>query len=42
MKQIVMMGTSLDTKGGISAVVQVYMQTGLFQRFPIRYVTTHV
>lgn len=41
MKHIVMMGTSPDTKGGVSAVVQVYQQVGLFQRFPIRYVTTH-
>lgn len=41
MKHIVMVGTSPETKGGVSAVVQVYMQTGLFERFPIRYVSTH-
>lgn len=36
-----MLGTSLTAKGGISAVVQVYVDTGLFERFPIRYIATH-
>lgn len=40
-KSIVMLGTSLATKGGIASVVQVYVGTGLFQRFPIRYIATH-
>ncbi len=41
MKQIVMMGTRLDTMGGISAVVQVYQDQGLFQRELVRYIATH-
>jgi glycosyltransferase involved in cell wall biosynthesis len=40
-KSIVMLGTSLATKGGIASVVQVYVDTGLFQRFPVRYIATH-
>lgn len=42
MKYIVMLGTSLQTRGGIASVVQVYEQTGLFSRYPVRYVATHV
>ncbi|AVR95985.1 hypothetical protein C9I28_09755 [Pseudoduganella armeniaca] len=41
MKQVVMMGTSRATKGGIASVVQVYDDAGLFQRFPIHYIETH-
>lgn len=41
MKQIVMMGTRLDTMGGISSVVQVYQDQGLFQKHPVRYIATH-
>jgi glycosyltransferase involved in cell wall biosynthesis len=36
-----MLGTSLDTRGGISSVVRVYEQYGLFQRFGVRYIATH-
>ncbi len=36
-----MLGTSLDTRGGISSVVSVYEQHGLFERFRIRYIATH-
>ena len=37
-----MVGTSLDdVRGGIGAVVRGYRDNGLFERFPIRYVTTH-
>ena len=36
-----MLGTSLDTRGGISSVVRVYEQYGLFERFGIRYIATH-
>ncbi|HQR51704.1 MAG TPA: glycosyltransferase family 4 protein [Burkholderiales bacterium] len=39
--RIVMLGTSLDTRGGISSVVSVYEQYGLFERFGIRYIATH-
>lgn len=41
MKQILMLGTRLDTMGGISSVVQVYQDQGLFQRQPLRYLATH-
>jgi glycosyltransferase involved in cell wall biosynthesis len=40
-KNIVMLGTSLATKGGISSVVQVYKDCGLFSRFPLHYIATH-
>jgi glycosyltransferase involved in cell wall biosynthesis len=41
MKQIVMIGTDPDTMGGISAVVGVYRSGGMFERFPIEYLSTH-
>ncbi len=40
-KKIVMLGTRLDTMGGISAVVNVYRAAGLFERFPILHIPTH-
>jgi glycosyltransferase involved in cell wall biosynthesis len=40
-KYIVMLGTSLYTMGGISAVVNEYRHAGLFNRFPIIYLPTH-
>lgn len=40
-KRIVMVGTRYDTMGGISAVVNVYRAAGLFDRYRIRYLTTH-
>lgn len=40
-RYIVMLGTEFCTKGGISAVVNAYRAGGLFQRWPIRYLTTH-
>lgn len=40
-RYIVMLGTEFGTKGGISAVVNVYRAGGLFQRWPIRYLATH-
>ncbi len=39
--KIVMLGTALDTKGGISSVVNVYKSNGLFKRWPISYIATH-
>lgn len=40
-RRIVMLGTALDTKGGISAVVNAYRSGGLFDRWPVRYLPTH-
>jgi glycosyltransferase involved in cell wall biosynthesis len=40
-KHVVMLGTDFETKGGISSVVNVYRETGLFERFSIIYVPTH-
>lgn len=39
--QIIMIGTSLSTMGGISAVVNVYKDAGLFRRWGIRYLASH-
>lgn len=36
-----MIGTDLSTKGGVSAVVNVYREGGLFERWPICYISTH-
>lgn len=41
MKKILMVGTSLDTKGGISSVVRVYADAGLFKRYRVQYLATH-
>lgn len=41
MKQIVMLGTGLDTMGGIASVVRVYEEAGLLQRYGVRYLATH-
>ncbi len=40
-RRIVMLGTRFDTMGGISSVVNVYRDGGLFERCPITYLTTH-
>ena len=40
-KKIVMLGTSFDGKGGVSSVVNVYKQAGLFSRWDIIYIPTH-
>jgi len=39
--RIVMLGTSFETHGGISSVVNAYRAAGLFARWPITYVQTH-
>jgi len=39
---VVMVGTDLSTKGGVSAVVNQYQLAGLFTRWPITYISTHV
>jgi glycosyltransferase involved in cell wall biosynthesis len=36
-----MVGTSPDVRGGVSSLVRSYYSGGLFQRFDIRYVSTH-
>ncbi len=40
-RSVLMVGTSPDVRGGISAVVRGYYSGGLFRRFDIRYVPTH-
>ncbi len=40
-KQIVMLGTSFATQGGISAVVKVYREAGLLEKLGVRYLETH-
>src|SRR5205807_3321993 len=39
--RVVMLGTSFETHGGISSVVNAYRAAGLFARWPIEYVQTH-
>lgn len=39
--QIIMLGTSFETMGGISSVVNVYRQHKLFDRCGVRYLPTH-
>ena len=38
---IVMLGTAMETHGGIASVVRSWRAAGLFERWPIRYVATH-
>lgn len=40
-KYVLMLGTDPKGKGGIASVVSVYIQCGLFENFPVRYVVTH-
>lgn len=40
-REVIMVGTSLDVRGGIAAVVRGYRNGGLFDRFRITYITTH-
>jgi glycosyltransferase involved in cell wall biosynthesis len=40
-RAVVMVGTGMDTMGGISTVVRSYETAGLFERIPLTYVTTH-
>ncbi|MGZ3180893.1 MAG: glycosyltransferase family 4 protein [Telluria sp.] len=41
MKHVVMIGTHLNTMGGIASVVNVYAASGLFERYPVLYVASH-
>jgi glycosyltransferase involved in cell wall biosynthesis len=40
-RQLVMLGTSVDTKGGISSVVNLYESAGLFRKWNATYIATH-
>jgi len=40
-KEIIMLGTSFESQGGISTVVNAYREAGLFKRWPIYYIKTH-
>ncbi len=40
-KKIIMLGTAFDTMGGIPTVVNVYREAGLFELWPILYISTH-
>ena len=39
---VVMVGPSLESRGGIASVVDNYARAGLFKKWPIRYVNSHV
>lgn len=41
-RHVVMLGTDFRTKGGISSVVNVYREMGLFHRFPVIYLASHI
>ena len=36
-----MIGTALDTKGGVASVVRIYQAAGLFSKWPVTYLATH-
>jgi glycosyltransferase involved in cell wall biosynthesis len=40
-KKIIILGTSMATKGGIATVLRTYFETGLFARWPILHLATH-
>ena len=40
-RSVLMVGTRLDVRGGISTVVRGYRDGGLFERFGVQYVATH-
>ena len=40
-QRLIMLGTALETHGGIAAVLSTYRAQGLFERWPIAYVPTH-
>lgn len=37
-----MLGTSMNTKGGIATVLKIYSENGLFQRWPVIHIPTHL
>lgn len=39
--RVVMVGTSLATRGGVAAVIGNWRRAGLFERWPVDYVATH-
>lgn len=40
-RTVLMVGTHLESTGGVSAVVRGYVEAGLFRRFTVEYVPTH-
>lgn len=40
-REVLMLGTSPDTRGGVASVVKIYQSAGLFSKWPITYLTTH-
>ena len=42
MKRVVMLGSALDVRGGVSAMVDVCMKQGLFDRWEATYIASHV
>lgn len=38
---VVMVGTSLETRGDVAAVLRAYRDAGLFDRWPVEYVASH-
>ena len=40
-QRLIMLGTAFETRGGIAAVVSTYKAQGLFERWPIDYLSTH-
>lgn len=40
-RKILMIGSARETRGGISALVNVYFEHGLFERWPAEYLATH-
>lgn len=38
---ILMLGTALDTRGGVSSVARTYLEQGLFERCNVAYLATH-
>lgn len=41
-QRVVMIGTAPDGPGGIAAVVRVYLSHGLFERWPVTFIHSHV
>jgi len=41
-KRIVMVGTSFTTRGGVASVINAYRYAGLFDRWDIRYLPSHI
>jgi glycosyltransferase involved in cell wall biosynthesis len=42
MRQVIMIGPSLQARGGVASVISVYKRAGLFEQWPVRYLVTTV